>query len=467
MNRFCSECGQKIESEQLFCPECGAPQQTIKKETTQPQPVNPPSARKPLSFKKKLSFTLIAVLMVGLVGGHQLIKANTSPEQKVDAFLQALYAGDTDAAMAEITIPDNVRKDEEAYQEFLVEQDPDGFKNRMYEAAHGVVDDGITRIVSHEDGLELFRIKEGKFIGMYPVIQIEAMPVDVQFATDVEGAQFELADTVTETRTGDTEELGAFLPGTYDCRVSMENGIVEKALDLECEISGSNEMVLEVSILDLMVEIWTNHENAIIYVNGESTEKTVKENNLLGLIGEGQTVDLFVERTNENGELETSEVITADSGSYVELPIYSADPNEEEDSSIADDEEKTSAAVNEDTLAAFIADFRAAYENALNQKDFSYVAGFLEEGSIARDELVDFIDEIGNDYYLYEFLVDEAVDIEILDEKAYVTTYEEFNFTNHLDAVTTYNRSKRYEIQLSSDGTPQISRIDIMDTVRD
>lgn len=471
MNRFCSECGHKIESEQLFCPECGTPQQLIKseKESTQPQQETPPSLatrpvkRKPVSFIKKLSFVLIALLAIGLVGGHQLIKANTSPEQKVDAFLQALYAGDTDAAMAEIIVSGKVGKDEKSYQEFLVEQDPDDFKDRMYVAARGVVDDGITRIVLHEDGLELLRIKESKFIGVYPGIQIEAIPVEVNLVTDIEGGKFELGDLTVDTRSGATE-LGAYLPGIYDCRVSLESAVVEKEQDLECEIWGPDEMTLEIGFTEMMVEIWTNHEDAIIFVNGESTGKAVKHTNLVGLINEGETVDLFVERTNEYGEPERSEVVAADAGSYVGLPIYSEDSGGEEQE---DADEETSSAIDEDMLETFIVDFRSAYETALNQKDFSYIDGFLKEGSIAREELVDFIAEIGDDYYLYEFLLDEAVDIEILDDKAYVTTYEEFDFTNHLDVVTNYTRSKKYEIQLDGDGTPQISRIDIMDTVRD
>src|SRR5690606_4510216 len=123
--------------------------------------------------------------------------------------------------------------------------------------------------------------------------------------------------------------------------------------------------------------------------------------------------------------------------------------------------------LTEDVLQLFIADFRSAYQSSLNHKDFSYIDGYLKEGSIAREELVDFIGNIGDDFYLYEFLIDEAVDFEILADKAFVTTYEEFDFTNHLDVVTNYKRSKKYEVHLAENGELRIAKIDIIDTVRD
>lgn len=479
MNRFCSECGQKIESKQLFCPECGAPQSNAKIEEnkTQSRQVNQAPIRKPLSFKKRLSFALIALLAVGVVAGHQIIKANTSPQQKVDAFLQALYSGDTDASMAAITIPENVEKDEQAFQEFLADQDLEDFQYRMYEAASGVVDDGITRIVFHEDGTELFRIKESKFIGMYPGIQIEAIPVDVRLVSDSEGAKVELGNKIVTTINGDVK-IGSYLPGRYTCPVSLESGGIGKPVELECRILGPEEAILDVSIKGMSVEIWSNHKDAIVHINGESTEKNAEEMNLVGLLQAGETVDLFVERTNDKGESERSEEVTATAGSFVKLPVFTSDTSGDLNFSTIDsdkveekDEEFTepanNAAFDQEELASFISDFRSAYESSLNNKDFSYIDEFLKEGSIAREELVEFIGDIGDEYYLYEFLVDEAVDFEIFEEKAFVTTYEEFNFTNHLDVVTNYARSKKYEVHENADGTPKIVKIEIMDTVRD
>ncbi|WP_211654838.1 TcaA NTF2-like domain-containing protein [Planococcus alpniumensis] len=489
MNRFCSECGHKLDADQVFCPECGTQQQTAKVEPQQvpvqpkaPVPQQAPKpARKPLTLKKKVGVTLVVLLAAGGVAGHQIIKANTEPQQKVDAFLQGLYEGDMDSAMGEIIVPKDTVSDLTAFQEYLVEQDLTEFKSRFYEAGSGVVEDGITRVVLHENGTELFKVKESKFIGMYPGIEIEAIPMNVELASDVEGMEFILGDESVATVNGELP-LGQYLPGVYDCSLSMKNGEVEKIVESECGITEGDEVLLDFNLKDMGVEIWSNDEEAIVYINEKSTGKTVKDLPFVGPVDAEETIKLFAERKTEKGDVEQSEVIEAAAGSFVQLPIYSAvaedeekekaeeKEDEKESEEAAEEEvaeEETAESVNEEQLQTFIADFRSAYEISLNAKDFSVVDEYLKEGSVARKELVDFIGNIGDDYYMYEFWIDEAVGVEILEDKAFVTTYEEFDFTNHLGEVTNYKRSKKYEVQGTDSGDLKISRIDIIDTTRD
>lgn len=470
MNRFCSECGHRIGADEVFCPECGTQQQItepVKRENPS-QPVTNPAPRKPMSFKKKLSLTLIFLLAAGLAGGHQIIKANTSPQQKIDSFLQAVYSGESDSVMEKIIIPENVGKDAKAYQEFLAEQDLERFKYNLYEVAGEVVDDGITRFVYHEDGTELFRIKNSKFIGMYPEIQIEAMPLDVHLVSDFDGAEFKLGDKSVTTTNGKLE-MGSYLPGSYTCQVTLEDAAIEKTAELECGVWGSKDAELYISIEELSVEIWSDHEEAIVFINGESTGKSVEEMSVVGLIEYGDTVDIYIERTNEKGELERSEEVTATAGDFINLPVFTSDSSDSrtEDGEEVEEEAETAEVIDEDKLRTLISEFRSAYESSLNNKDFSYIDPYLKEGSIARKELVDFIGDIGDEYYFYDFLVDEAVDFEVLDDRAFVTTFEEFNFTNHLGVVTNYTRSKEYEIHPTEDGILQIAEIEILDTIRD
>ena len=146
------------------------------------------------------------------------------------------------------------------------------------------------------------------------------------------------------------------------------------------------------------------------------------------------------------------------------------DESEEETEEATEEEvaaAETEGAVTEEQLEQFIADFRAAYETALNEKDFSRIDAFLKADSIARQELVDFIADTGSEAYVYEFLVDEAVGVEILEDKAFVETNEEFDFTNHLDEVTNYKRNKKYEVHGVESGELKIAGIDIMDTTRE
>ena len=160
----------------------------------------------------------------------------------------------------------------------------------------------------------------------------------------------------------------------------------------------------------------------------------------------------------------------SDSSAAEEEETEKEDESEEETEEATEEEvaaAETEGAVTEEQLEQFIADFRAAYETALNEKDFSRIDAFLKADSIARQELVDFIADTGSEAYVYEFLVDEAVGVEILEDKAFVETNEEFDFTNHLDEVTNYKRNKKYEVHGVESGELKIAGIDIMDTTRE
>lgn len=168
---------------------------------------------------------------------------------------------------------------------------------------------------------------------------------------------------------------------------------------------------------------------------------------------------------------EGSGTVHESESSAAEEEAEKEDESESEESEEAPEEEvaaaETAGSVTEEQLEQFIADFRAAYETALNEKDFSRIDAFLKADSIARQELVDFIADTGSEDYLYEFLVDEAVGVEILEDKAFVETNEEFDFTNHLDEVINYKRNKKYEVHGVESGDLKIAGIDIMDTTRE
>ncbi|ANU17889.1 hypothetical protein BBI11_12980 [Planococcus maritimus] len=168
---------------------------------------------------------------------------------------------------------------------------------------------------------------------------------------------------------------------------------------------------------------------------------------------------------------EGSGTVHQSDSSAAEEETEKEEESKEEETEEATEEEvaaaETEGAVTEEQLEQFIADFRAAYETALNEKDFLRIDAFLKADSIARQELVDFIADTGSEDYLYEFLVDEVVGVEILEDKAFVETNEEFDFTNHLDEVTNYKRNKKYEVHGVESGDLKIAGIDIMDTTRE
>lgn len=483
MNQFCQECGNKLVENQTFCPECGTPThfENERAETQASPGVQEPAPqvvhykeKHPMSFKKKISIALISVLAIGLTAGHYAIQAKTSPKEKVDDLLTAIAEKDANAVMAKITVPANTEKNDKAYVEFLSSQDLEELQYRMYETASEVEDDGIARMVMHENGTELFRISQEKFMGLYSVIDVDAITIEPSLNTDLKVGEFQLGAKTFDLSKG-ANELGSYLPGVYTSVLSTSNGKQIQKLEQEHEFIDGEDATVELLSDNLMIEVWSNKPDSIVYLNGESTGKTVAELPMIGPLADGEEIKVHAESKDEKDVVQKSEVITASAGSFVELPIFAATENEEEGAAaetpeVSETEEAAAGnaeeLLEENFLETFIKDFRLMYEDALNNKDFSKVDVFLMEDELAREELVEFIGDLGDDYFLYEFITDNVIEYDIQKDRAFVTTYEEFDFTNHLGEVINYKRNKEYEIVVV-DSEFKIVKINILDTKRE
>ncbi|MGJ9458112.1 zinc ribbon domain-containing protein [Oceanobacillus sp. CF4.6] len=115
----------------------------------------------------------------------------------------------------------------------------------------------------------------------------------------------------------------------------------------------------------------------------------------------------------------------------------------------------------------FVLQFRDAYENSLNSKDFSLIESYLKVDSHAYDELEEYVGNLKDTAYTYEFTANEVMDTKEIDDSTIeVTTNEIFVFTNHLDEQIDYDRNKVYNVTIT-DGGYKITKIDYVETNRD
>ncbi|WP_067729104.1 zinc ribbon domain-containing protein [Oceanobacillus damuensis] len=134
-----------------------------------------------------------------------------------------------------------------------------------------------------------------------------------------------------------------------------------------------------------------------------------------------------------------------------------------------DGEAASSAATNAEDVDAgeFVKDFRDAYEKALNSKDFSLIENYLEPGSHAYNDLNEYVGDLKDTAYHYEFTSNEVKGTEKIDDSTIeVITKELFVFTNHLDEQIDYDREKTYTLNVTEEGY-KISSIDYVETNRD
>ena len=204
-----------------------------------------------------------------------------------------------------------------------------------------------------------------------------------------------------------------------------------------------------------------DHPDSIVYINGVSTDKKIEDIQQIGPILGDTQVAFYTEKKTPTNEIAVSyeEVGVAGSEVYFTYPSnYSF--------VVKTPEQIAEENFDRRQLELFVLEFRDDYELALHNKDFDYIRDYLAPGSLAYEELVEFIGDIGNDYYDYDFFLNEVVKTDLTVDEAYVTTYEEFYFTNHNFDTVFYQREKQYDVRLNEFGEFEIHKIHILDTKR-
>lgn len=467
MEKFCQECGSNLESNLSFCPECGSPvvRQKEIEEPVYEQQVNRARRKRKMSVKKKVSFALMAIIAVGLIAGHFMILSKTSPEDKIQSFLSALDSHHQQDVMAEMNIAGNVLGEQEVFFNYLITQDLKIFNNQVKEVAGEVLEDGKERAVKHENGEVLLSIRKEKYLGIYSIIEIDVIPAHVEIVSDLPSGEYKLAGKTIDLSKG-SQDLGLFLPGSYQASVSAAGNGYGSPVETEHTILIKEDMVVEFNSEQLMVNITSNDPKAIVYINHVSTGKTIDELKQIGPVFEGENILVFVQGTDDRGNVIQSEQLFATGGDTVNLPIHPVVDREWEVAAELEEIIEEVSDFTEESLEEFYLNFRSDYEASLNAKDFSLIEKYLIPGNIAHQELEEFIGDIGSGYYLYEFLENSVNNIEIQQDQAFIETFEEFNFTNHAHDIINYQRSKLYEI-IMIDGAYKIIGIDIWDTQKE
>lgn len=487
MSNFCTGCGKAVNDQQQFCMTCGAENKSLKqpislgKDASPGQPIptellkskttatveqtlaTPVQQRikAKMPMWQKVALSLSFILVVAAVGGHFTIKTLTEPDKTVLPIFNALLDNDESTFIGKLTLPKDVGYDAKSYMDYIKEQKMDRFHRTLQENARDVRNDGITRVINHDDGSELFRMKEKKFLYFYPTVEVIAISTDVHVDTDLNNIKIAF-NGEDHQLTGDNLILGSFLPGKYVMEAKTANPIIPHEAEWKIPVSTSEKVNhIPLTKRDVMIELDGDHPDSIVYVNGVSTKKTIAELEQIGPIFGDTNITLTVQKKTPTGETAKSiaEVVSGGSALYFTYPSGF-------DFVVKTPEQIGEETFDRDKLKQFVIDFRNSYELSLNRKRFSLVKSYLAPESVAYKEIKGFIDDIGNDYYDYSFSLNEVTNINLVADKATVSSYEEFYFTNHLNEVIFYERDKNYIIRKDENGDYKIHAIDIIDTKR-
>ncbi|WP_394239568.1 zinc-ribbon domain-containing protein [Niallia oryzisoli] len=470
---FCKNCGEKLEESIEFCPACGSP---VTEENAIPSNTEvtyiETRTKVPVSFKRKVIYSIVGAIALLIIGAHLMISHLIDSDRHLQKIFNAIVDENGADLLEELSISKGLIYDKSSFASYLKADNPQGLHNDLQNAVEQVKKTGLTEVVTNQDGNELFRVKNESFLFFYSKIIIEPIPSTLRIDTDLSNSELTIANQ-TYPLNGKPLTIKNILPAEYEMHLKGKNEYFESEVKMKVKDNefGDNNAI-ELKTVNYSIVFAEDPTDSTVFINGKSTGKTGKEIGTLKPVFSDIT-EVYGVRKMADDQIEKSDVIQANRGETVTF-VFQELVKAEEEKRKKEQEEAEAALVqtqksveNQEKVkkASYVySDFRDAYENALNYKDFSHIEYYLYGSGTAYNELYDFVYESKDSYYWYRFITNEVTSGEVDDDGVHLFVNEVFTFENHLGQITKYNRSKEYVLIEVSPGKYEIKEIHINDT---
>ncbi|XKH50552.1 hypothetical protein LG275_13260 [Chryseomicrobium palamuruense] len=470
---FCTECGEKNNSNNEYCGYCGKALLTKNNVQGNSKVVNEPISqrnnRSPLSKKQKILFTTIGVLALSALGTHFFAKSHFSHQNKVEDFITSIQEGNTNSFYSHLTIPEKAQYDKQIYFDYVQSLDTELLKTEFNTAYSDFDSSSIfnsVKVNGGYDSADLFTLTQKKKFGIYNELVITPVTGEMIITSDFADINYSFLGK-SGVLTSNELILNNILPGTYS--ITLSSNATDFKSDFSTTIHSNLPGEVDLSAQQFGVTLDTGFSNGKIFFNDQDTGYIIYDYPILGPVSADQEVEIRIDIPDDNGEIvdsitktimgpQTLLVYNEEFEKANSLLINTFDSNSLETES--SDEELG------EKLEKLFFDFRSAYEDALNSQDFTMVEAYLLPNSLAYKDTKEFIENSGTEAYEYYFSHNEVIafwsegDFELID------TYEEFVFTNHLNESIFYERFKTYYFEYDNNNELKISGISIDDTNR-
>jgi len=497
---LCTSCGTEIKDKTLqFCTNCGA---TLEKEaatqdgstqstsaSTASQPINEDEslasvvqqteavqgeekedigvrqtvAKNPKKSKRnKILLSILVILLLALFGTYKWFENYYDPMKELIAMDEAIKGNKQASFLGYIATDDDVYMDEKAYFNYIKEEEWDTVK-RQYESLiqnKKSKSSALGQEIISEDGEVLFYVKEKKHLyGLFKGYALEAVPIPFVLTSNMDKTKVKVAGQEIELKKQDKKkDLGEFYPGTYEVEATAKGKYGNFEFDEEIEVYATEKELIDIEFESdsFYVQSAYGFEDAILFIDGKSTDQKIGDSLEVGPLPIGSNMKLHAEWKNSKGNVVRSNTETISDSDYSTNIYFEFD---ERNTFQADTKE-----VDEQEAGGYVLAFREAYEDAVNYADFSYITPYLKDGSHAAKDLAPFVKGMGEGSYYYEFDENTVTDVKNKKDGNFeVYTNELFTFYDDDGKVYDYNRDKKYFLE-TVDGSLQITKIDYVDT---
>lgn len=453
----CSSCGATRKDSDKFCLNCGSKFESIQK--TKPivssiDPIIPTKNRK----KRVIGLVSIGLVFAALFAAHFILQAKYDSSKKIIEMNQAFAKGDSAEFFSYFSVDDDIVSDEKGFYSFVESEGWEEIRNQLQSESKLVENGGLADIILDSEGNNFLSVvNEPKFFGLYDNISFLVHPVIVEAAMPFDKTSLTLGNSTVTGNQGDNKAVGKFLPGNYEWQASAPStySSIKNKDTVTVQGDGENLYSITPDLAAGTLNITSDVDNAVLWINGKSTKKTVGEMNAIGPVPFDGSIEILAETTDENGKKVKSETVSVEGDAvHLTFPHVQEKAVKELAQRKEAEELKGLAESHDYNVKDFISFFRYEFESALNYGDYDYLSSFFPMGSSIESEYMEKMVEhaSSSEFYEYEFLTTEVTDIEALDQETLlVHTEEEFLYTLS-DKLYRYYKTKAYTLTIKGNG---------------
>lgn len=461
----CPSCNREIvKKDAKFCPFCGTPlnhekinESSLKATPASNQQVkndlqshnineNPlnsklKSERGPVTKRYK-KYGIVLSLITVLVIGFFALKSIYNPYQVVEEADSAFKSKDAIEFFNTFSPSTKADYSEEGYYTAVSNYGWEDLK-RNFDATIKEMENNQETVgyITDKSGVNMFLIEFEKVFGIFDTSTITALPQPLYASAANTETQIEISGEKVLVDLPEEEVLvGEFLAGTYEVEslINGNYGLLKTTETLELPLG--KEVVYSPTFETKQIKLDGDFPEALVFMDGESTNMTIKELGVLTEVPSNSQVKTHAEFQMDDGTILSSNMLDLTSDSI----YYKFEGIEEYNESQRDYDQE---------ISDFYSGFRRDFETAVLGANFAKVEQYFIAGTKTSEDFKEFVEDhtqLGE--YEYEFISNEVVDLKSNSETEFaLTTSETFIFDSERDGNYLYERMKLYTIERNED----------------
>ncbi|WP_270606429.1 TcaA 3rd/4th domain-containing protein [Bacillus mobilis] len=304
----CTKCGTQFEDDVQFCQNCGKKREN-------------PVIKKKMSSGTKVGITLLALLVVAIVGLYVYGSSYYTKSAQVDRMITIVQERDGEK-LAEIVTADDpsvIVTRESLMPLFSYIKENPSYVNELknYLRQGEKRGDGIERA-------DFSLTKDGKYFFLFDRYKLKVKTYYTTLLSNEKGTSLKMNGKEID-KTDDKKfekQYGPFLPGTQVFQAEYKNDYVKLSREERVVLmkQGQNNVTIDLTLQGQYITVQTNAPGATLYVNQKPVTVLAGEEITWGPVATDGSTTIYLERNGESGR-ETTKVETVTALPSYNLPF--------------------------------------------------------------------------------------------------------------------------------------------------